>query len=141
MVELIYQSLSTRELSTQELISLTNAYRSANERYEITGVLIYHNRTFVQLLEGEEQAINNLFDNIKKDPLNTNVKLSWKSEIEERGFSEWSMAFIDLSSTCSNIKGYSNYLTEGILTGDIQGVMSTSKSLLKSMSQEFMVGL
>jgi len=60
--EIVYVSLASEEMTTQQLDALLTCCRLRNEKSQVTGVLVYHQREFLQLLEGEADAVNALFE-------------------------------------------------------------------------------
>ena len=60
-------------------------------RNSITGILVYWARTrqFMQVLEGSEKAIFDLYEDIKKDDRHKCLKLIYSGETPERYFSNW----------------------------------------------------
>ena len=94
MHELIYTSAATEKMSEGGLISLLEQSWLNNERLDITGLLVYHNREFIQILEGQEERVAELFDKISLDGRHTSVRVCWQNEIEQRNFLNWSMAFV-----------------------------------------------
>lgn len=100
--ELIYVSAATREMSPEDLISLLDQSREKNARLSITGLLVYHKKEFMQLLEGDKAEIFTLYETICRDDRNHHNHLMWDGSIKQRSFSDWAMAFIapaDLSLT------------------------------------------
>ena len=57
--ELIYYSTASPDLSTNDILNILENSRDFNSKNEITGCLLYHNNEFVQLIEGEEEAVKN----------------------------------------------------------------------------------
>jgi hypothetical protein len=57
MYHIIYMSRSTRPISEQQLRQLLQQARANNQAAGLTGVLLYGNRQFEQVLEGEEAAL------------------------------------------------------------------------------------
>ena len=55
--QLIYVSLATRPMTPGDLVELLTQSRDKNARLGITGLLVYHNREFMQLLEGERAPL------------------------------------------------------------------------------------
>jgi uncharacterized membrane protein (DUF373 family) len=93
MIRLSYASTATYELSPDALLQLLQQCRINNAAKHITGILLYAQGTFFQVLEGDETAVNNLYAVIEKDPRHKNVTLLEKQEISERTFPYWSMGF------------------------------------------------
>lgn len=96
MFELLYTSLSPVELSEDELTDILEKARVKNNKLGITGMLIYHDREIMQILEGDKSKVLNLFQTIFEDSRHTSVGVFYKGEIKERAFSDWSMAFKSL---------------------------------------------
>ena len=67
MIQLLYISEAAVDLSESELQQILETSRRNNARHNITGFLIYHAPTIFQILEGEEEEVQKLFNVIKKD--------------------------------------------------------------------------
>ncbi len=95
MYELLYTSVSSSELSHAELIELLEEARLKNKALNITGMLIYENenRDFIQLLEGSEVTVKELYQTIREDQRHTSVDVFYEGNIDKRAFLGWSMAF------------------------------------------------
>ena len=89
---------------------LLKKIRIRNEARHITGMLLYLDPFFIQVLEGEEAIINNSFNLIKQDSRHHKVSLIYKKPIEERSFSNWSVGFSKIShEDLENIEGLSDF--------------------------------
>lgn len=66
---------------------------------QITGMLLYSNNTYLQLLEGESKVVLDLYDKICRDPRNQGNTILQQSEVFTRDFPDWSMGF-------ENLEGY-----------------------------------
>lgn len=109
---LVYGSAAKRLMLDEELLTLLNKARENNTEKEITGLLLYRDATFIQVLEGERNRVEDLFDVIKRDPRHYGVTTILKRSIEKREFSEWWMGFIHLDKhDYSSLEGYTDFLT------------------------------
>jgi hypothetical protein len=99
MIQLIYISTAANWPTESELIYLLDQARFLNIRRNITGMLLYSNRTYLQVLEGEEKVVRKLYDAICKDPRNEGHVILRESEILSRNFPDWSMGFENLDSS------------------------------------------
>jgi hypothetical protein len=61
MIRLTYASTALKEWSEQELLKLLQDCRTNNGAKNITGILLYANGTFFQVLEGDEATFNSVF--------------------------------------------------------------------------------
>ena len=134
LYELLYTSVAKWEMSSLELIELLEQSRKKNLRLNITGLLVYHNGEFMQILEGEKETVLELYDTITNDERHTSVKTFWEDSISERGFSKWAMGFVNTENIeLSTIKGYSRFLKEGFSSADITHCQTVGKKLILSL--------
>jgi len=97
MIQISYISSATAPMSTEDLLVLLRQCRENNAGRGVTGMLLYANGTFLQVLEGPDQVIDDLVEIIKKDSRHTNIKMLYRKPIERRQYSDWSMGFKRLS--------------------------------------------
>jgi hypothetical protein len=90
---LIYSSDATRELDDAELEAILGACGRNNPARGITGMLLYAGSSFLQVLEGDEPAVDALFERIGRDERHRNVTILESSPIRERSFLRFSMGF------------------------------------------------
>jgi len=102
MFELLYTSVAPQGLSEQELLGLLTKARIKNNQLGITGMMIYHQREVMQILEGEKSVVQAMFDTIVADPRHTRVSVFYEGAICERAFKDWSMAFKSLDQVAIN---------------------------------------
>lgn len=93
MYELIYSSLAKPGTSANDISEILEISQKYNLDNAITGCLLFYNNEFIQILEGDEKNVIDLFEKIKKDKRHTNVNLIGKSQKKERDFFDWSMAY------------------------------------------------
>ena len=93
LYELIYTSTPTRTLERPEIEGLLTVARQKNKRANVTGLLIYDDLGFLQLLEGERSDVKSIFEAIQVDDRHKSVTVFHDGEIANRNFDEWSMAY------------------------------------------------
>lgn len=96
LTRLIYLSSATRQFSKQNLRDLLAHCRDRNEPKDVTGLLLYRDGSFLQVIEGPESAVDTLYHEIKIDNRHGNVIRVIKEDITERYFKSWSMGFKDM---------------------------------------------
>jgi len=64
---LVYTSVANQEMSDDSLKDLLKKSRLKNERKNVSGILLYLDPFFIQILEGEEAIVTVLFNFIKQD--------------------------------------------------------------------------
>ncbi|TVR20458.1 MAG: BLUF domain-containing protein [Anaerolineaceae bacterium] len=93
LIQLIYASSAVELFTKQQLVDLLHEARTHNKAAGITGMLLYRDGNFLQVLEGEAKAVDALYQGILKDPRHTNVLTISRREIESRIFHDWEMGF------------------------------------------------
>lgn len=89
--QLVYVSKPTAEMPVTEVRELLVKARINNHFKDISGILLFDGETFLQVLEGLEDAVLALFDKIAQDPRHTQVEALFQRSIEARDFDGWSM--------------------------------------------------
>lgn len=97
MIQILYISSATQPWSTQDLLGLLEECREKNAGVGVTGMLLYGNGTFLQVLEGDEKVVDDLYERIREDPRHDNLQILHRRPIERRQYSDWSMGFKRLS--------------------------------------------
>ena len=97
LVKLIYCSQMTHGRDIAEIQKILKSSRENNPEREITGLLLWGSTYFLQTIEGRRTQVNELFHKIYHDKRHKNVILLSYSDIQERLFSEWSMAYASTS--------------------------------------------
>jgi hypothetical protein len=95
---LIYSSEATPGLAAAELEEMLAESRIRNQVYGITGVLLFVEGAFLQILEGERDDVLGLMERIERDPRHRGVKVFYEQEVDERAFASWSMAYLSPSA-------------------------------------------
>ncbi len=93
MYQLLYVSSARRKFSAADLQSLLEQCRGYNGAAGITGMMLYEDGNFIQLLEGEKAVIRRLFERIGRDLRHRGVMLLHEEETDARQFESWSMGF------------------------------------------------
>ena len=95
---LVYVSTATRTLSVDELNHLLDRARVRNSQEGVTGVLLYSHGNFIQYLEGPTTGLEKVYAVIKADPQHQGIIELMREPIQSREFSDWSMAFRNISA-------------------------------------------
>ncbi len=93
LVSLSYISNAVMEISFLGNLRLLAHSFLNNQKYNITGLLIYKNEQFAQVIEGEEDAIERVWRKIQRDTRHKDIQLLSKEPIVNRSFTKWSMLF------------------------------------------------
>ncbi len=95
-------------MTEDELLDLLTIARTKNKKYSVTGMLLYCQGTFMQVLEGEESSVDLIYSAIELDIFrHKNIIKLASGTIEKRNFPDWSMGFASVNSeTLQEIEGF-----------------------------------
>jgi len=94
---LLYLGVARNEFNENDFNFLLEQSRSRNKILNVTGKLLHCEGTFLQLLEGKEEQVREVYDSIKIDDRLVAVKLITVGYAKERYYKNWTMAFKDVS--------------------------------------------
>ena len=98
MFYLIYVSHAADGLKSSDLHDILNKAHQVNANLGITGLLLYKNKRFMQLIEGQEDTVRGLYQKILQDPRHRDLIVLQEDTEPERQFPGWSMAFRNLNA-------------------------------------------
>ena len=93
LVELSYLSEAITDMSFHGLMRLLESARTFNQKNGITGILLYDNQQFGQIIEGEHANVMKAWKRIQEDKRHHRVELLEIREISQRSFPEWLLRF------------------------------------------------
>jgi hypothetical protein len=118
MYELVYASAARRLFNPLELAELLKKARAKNHKLGISGILLYHEGSFLQVLEGEENAVKSLYRTIQADERHWRVLALREGPVGARSFDTWSMGFVSLDPALLREAGRHALSSNGSLTED-----------------------
>ena len=131
MFSLVYVSSATKPFSKSELLELLEKSRKNNTSLEISGMLLYKDGNFMQVLEGEEQLVRSLYTKISVDPRHKGALALLQSVEEKRQFADWSMGFRDLNSPeVAVTPGFNDFLNVPLTAEEFSATPSRAKKLM-----------
>jgi hypothetical protein len=77
----------------REIENIVSGARTRNAERGVSGVLIFTEARFAQVIEGPEPAIDALMDTISIDPRHKQVTVVREGALDERRYADWSMAY------------------------------------------------
>jgi len=90
----MYLSSATEPFSDAMLDDLLGIARTNNAEVGVTGLLLYLDGSFLQVLEGPAPAVAGIFAAIMRDPRHRSMLEVFNQDIAERSFPDWSMGFV-----------------------------------------------
>lgn len=93
MIQLCYISTARPFVTAREIETILEISRVNNRRAGVTGILLFNGKRFLQLLEGDADAVETVYRRIARDPRHfAMVRLSERA-IDAREFDHWDMAY------------------------------------------------
>ena len=118
-VQVIYASAARHKMTSDELAEILAKARANNSQNGISGMLVYHAGSFLQVIEGPGDVIENLVRKISQDPRHHRIQLLLSEPISEREFDDWSMGFVDTTGLAKQLEGFDDYARDfGASLGD-----------------------
>ncbi len=102
MRQMIYASSAVVEMTPQKLNTISLQAKRNNSINNLTGMLIYGDQMFFQILEGQTDKIAEMKDLIWSDKRHTGISEFKDSTISERCFPDWSMGCYRVETTATN---------------------------------------
>ncbi len=113
-------------MSDEELEELLAIARTKNAGKGVTGLLLYAEGNFLQILEGERVQVEALYAHIAGDPRHYGVVRLMRREVARRSFSDWRMGYrkINRSELEAHVPGFSDVLMAADNGGDLKEQVS-----------------
>lgn len=89
-----YVSTASKNLDRQEIDRVLNQTKEKNNKKDITGILLYSEGNFFQVLEGEKAEVLKIFKYIEEDERHYNIIKIFGKEVPDRTFDGYEVDFI-----------------------------------------------
>ena len=111
--QLVYVSRASSEMGTDALDEILSTARTNNSKRNVTGMLLFHEGSFIQVLEGEQSEVESLFEKIRLDPRHVDESVVLRTEVDERAFDGWSMGYKRAATLEDVPEGFHHFLQSG----------------------------
>jgi FAD-dependent sensor of blue light len=95
---LTYTSLARLDLGAGDLVDIHQTARRLNALDGVTGMLIFNGSRFLQIIEGAEEAIDNLLGRLRRDGRHSALEVRDERIVAQRSFADWSMELVRVSA-------------------------------------------
>jgi hypothetical protein len=130
---LIYVSTATASYDVAALDKMLESAARHNAPQHITGMLLYAGGNFMQVLEGEKDAVDETYGRIARDSRHTDLHIVENERIAERSFSKWSMGFRRLGAAeAATHPAYAPFFAGGFDAAGIGAKPGLALEILKS---------
>jgi|GEM_PF-705975 hypothetical protein len=112
--QIVYVSSGVCEYAPDEVKKIADAGCRNNAENGITGILLYYNGNFMQLLEGAPNVVDETFERISSDDRHSGILKLQDAIVGERSFPDYNMGFCSIArDAASNVSD----LFEALPTG------------------------
>lgn len=110
MIQMVYMSAASFPIDGPELVRILEVSRRNNVAVGVTGMLLYEGGSFLQALEGPEDAVEAVYQRIAGDPRHRDIQTLYRTHVTTRTFGEWSMGFVHARRDwLQSVPGYSDF--------------------------------
>ena len=103
-----------------------------NQEDNISGMLLYSEGNFLQVLEGTPEQVEQTYQRVCRDPRHTNIFILTQEDVDERHFADWSMGFRKLSEKdIASFPEYAPYFQFGFNQTDFKAKPGVALEMLK----------
>ena len=96
--QIVYSSIATKKILKSDLVIILRKARTNNRFSEVTGLLIYVDGHFLQILEGEKGKVHKVFSKISLDARHKDCQVIYEGDSDRRYFPRWEMAYASPSA-------------------------------------------
>lgn len=114
LMHFVYNSTSLKNIKVSDVEQILLISRCNNLKQNITGILLWDNNNFFQVLEGPTSNVVPLITKIKQDARHQNVVQIINETIPRRLFENWSMGCANISDlNFLSFEGLNDFYQEG----------------------------
>ena len=140
LFSLVYLSTATVPFSKLDLLELLGKSRKNNATLGISGMLLFKDGHFLQVLEGEEKKVQPLYEKIALDTRHENPFILAMEYRSDRTFPDWSMGFHDLrSGDVEKIPGFTVFLDTNLTSDDFAADPGKARKLLLLFKEDKLI--
>ena len=132
MRRIIYCSQATEDVSPDELVELLRVSRRNNEAAGLSGMLLYSSQSFLQVLEGDQEALEATYARIGVDPRHANLRKLLDADVPRPLFPDWTMGFdhVDDEELADSLDGFTAAITYPLVNPDLITNAGVAQTLL-----------
>ena len=110
---IVYGSHACEHFSEKALEQILIHARVRNEQRGITGVLLFADFSFLQVIEGSAEALDELLTVLRRDERHDGLLVLLDEAIETRSFPDWRMGYKRLDTIEESVPGFARLLESG----------------------------
>jgi hypothetical protein len=96
--QLVYFSTAADGIGPDDIAEILATSRANNARVGVSGLLLFVNGVFAQVLEGDPASVEAVYARIVADPRHQDPEILSDRTVERRTFDDWSMAYLETTA-------------------------------------------
>jgi hypothetical protein len=114
LILIAYSSVAAHHIDRDGLVELLTRARKFNDSHGLTGMLLYVDESFFQILEGDSDELHTLYERIEQDNRHAKLIKLIEMPIEKRTFESWSMGYAKVTrEELAKIPGLNDFFGKG----------------------------
>ena len=132
MRRIIYASRALHDFDDAELVTLLLRARAVNEDHDVTGMLVYAARSFLQAFEGDDASVEVVWDRIRLDDRHAELRVLAAGPVLDRSVRDWSMGFehVAAEELERTLPGYRASMDYPFVSSQLVAAADTAETLL-----------
>lgn len=102
---LTYTSRAQLDLSEADMARIHESARHLNSLDGITGLLLFDGVRFLQIVEGSEEAVDELIERLRRDARHLSLEVRDERFVRSRSFPDWTMELVRTSPGFGQARG------------------------------------
>ncbi len=135
--QLVYVSNRRPTCTSEEIEKILASCKKNNPPLNITGVLLYSDTKFIQLVEGDAKVITTLYDKIKLDSRHNSPLMLSYGPIKERSFPSWHMGSKKMAANNVDFKTDISAEDKAVFNNLLNGVEADGQRILNILKKFF----
>jgi len=112
MLQIAYTSVAADAFGPGDIFKIVESSNRNNANVGVTGFLMFKEGQFLQILEGDPEALNTLMRVIEKDERHHSIETFSREEISERLFPQWGMKRFVPPTTLADLADFHDILDQ-----------------------------
>lgn len=135
--QLVYVSNRKSNCTAEEIEKILASCKKNNPPLNITGVLLYSDTKFIQLVEGDAKVLTVLYDKIKLDSRHNSPMMLSYGPIKEKSFPSWHMGSKKMSANDVDFKTDISAEDKAVFNNLLNGVEADGQRVLNILKKFF----
>lgn len=125
-----YVSTASKDLEEKEIKEILDYSAQFNNQHDIRGILLYAEGNFFEILEGEKELVEEVFEDIQKDPRHKNIIQVVGKNLKQGAFDGFKAEKVNENNKCNHelVKEYME---------QVEGLDSQTQLVVKRMLEVF----